>query len=307
MKEVDGEAVPVAKKRQSPSGFTWLPAGVGRFFFNPITTKFYIAIFCINLLLIIMNPQLLPAYQDLFLFDVMTFNMLLYMGISLLLIIMHEFGHILAVRSHDLPAALEVGRRLVFVVFQTDLTCAWQLAPEQRNKLYLAGICFEQVIVLIAFVIQLAVGEQTLISGVLALVVLDIFIKTIYQCCFYMKTDMYYLCENMTGSYNLMENGKQYLRKWIPFIKQDSTTETFAGEAKTVRLYALFYSIGLILTAGLFLFYFIPQIGYAYAQTLPELLDPTGNPLFWDAVVFVGQTFLLGGLFLYAWRKPGTS
>lgn len=47
-----------------------------------------------------------------------------------------------------------------------------------------------------------------------------------------MKTDMYYLCENMTGSYNLMENGKQYLRKWIPFIKQDSTTETLQGKRK---------------------------------------------------------------------------
>ncbi|GAA0428170.1 hypothetical protein GCM10008983_00530 [Lentibacillus halophilus] len=307
VKEVDGETVPLTKQEPLPSGFTWLAASVGRFFFNRFTMKLYIVIVLVNLWLMFMNPQLVPAYQDLFLFDAMTLNMLLYMGISLLLVLMHEFAHILAVRSYDLPATLDVGRRLFLVVFETDLTCAWKLAPQQRNRLYLAGICFEQVMVLIALVIQLAVSGSTLVSGIFALVVLDIFIKTIYQCCFYMKTDLYYLFENMTGSYNLMENSQQYLRKWIPFMKQDSTTEAFAGEATTIRLYALFYSIGLLLTFGVFLFYFIPQAVYAYAETLPELLDPVGNPLFWDAAVFVGQTVLLGGLYIYAWRKPRAS
>ena len=32
-----------------------------------------------------------------------------------------------------------------------------------------------------------------------------------------MKTDIYYVFENMTGCYNLMESGKQYLHKWLPF------------------------------------------------------------------------------------------
>ena len=81
------------------------------------------------------------------------------MLISLVLIIIHEFGHILAIRSYDLPAKLGIGNRLIFVVFETDLTSAWRLAPRQRNILYFAGMSFEQVVVLIALTLQLLFPE----------------------------------------------------------------------------------------------------------------------------------------------------
>ncbi|MBP1949926.1 peptidase [Virgibacillus litoralis] len=308
VKEIDGETLQVTKNNDSPRGFTWLSPKVGQFFFNKVTTKLFMAIIILNILLVIVNPQLLPTYQDLFIFDAMTFNILTFMGISLLLIVTHEFGHILAVRSHGLPAKLEVGHRLLFVVFQTDLSPAWKLPPKQRNVLYLAGICFDQLMILIAFTLKLSFPEaSSLFIGILGVVVLDIFIKTIYQCCFYMKTDIYYLCENLTGCYNLMENGRQYLSKWLPFIKQDSSTETFEDEARIVRIYSFFYLGGVLLTFSIFIIYFIPQLYYAYSQTLPELLHPGGNPFFWDAVVFLGQTILIGSLLIYSWHKSNTS
>ena len=51
--------------------------------------------------------------------------------------------------------------------------------------------------------------------GIFSIIVLDIFIKFIYQCCFYMKTDVYYVVENVTGCYNLMESGKIYLSSFF--------------------------------------------------------------------------------------------
>ncbi|MGP4108663.1 PqqD family protein [Virgibacillus sp. L01] len=308
VKEIDGEEVQVTKKNDSPQGFTWLSPKVGQFFFNKVTKKLFMAIIILNILLVISNPQLMPTYQDLFIFDAITFNILTFMGISLLLIMIHEIGHILAVRSHGLPAKLDVGHRLLFVVFQTDLSPAWKLSPKQRNVLYLAGICFDQFMILIAFILKLSFPEaNSLFIGILGIVILDIFIKTIYQCCFYMKTDIYYLCENLTGCYNLMENGRQYLSRWLPFIKQDSTTETFEDEAKFVRMYSVFYICGILLTFSIFIIYFIPQAYYAYSQTLPELLHPGGNPYFWDAVVFLGQTILMGSLLIYSWHKSNSS
>ncbi|MFZ3579969.1 peptidase [Virgibacillus sp. DJP39] len=307
-KEIDGVAVQITKQNQSPEGFIWLSPRVGRFVFNKITTKLFATIICINILLLIMNPQLLPNYQDLFLFDAMMFNVLTYMGVSLLLILIHEFGHILAVRSHNLPAKLEVGHRLFLVVFETDLSPAWKLSPRQRNSLYLGGICLDQLVIFITFAISLIFLEgNSFITGILALIILDIFIKTIYQCCFYMKTDLYYLFENLTGCYNLMENSKQYLSKWFPFIKKDSTTQTFEDEEKFVRLYGIFYICGVLLTFGLLLFYFIPQALYAYSETLPELMNPIGNPYFWDALIFLGQTMVMIGLLIYSWNKSKRS
>ncbi|MRH44535.1 peptidase [Aquibacillus halophilus] len=303
IKEIDGEAIQVTKKNQTPTGFKWISPQVGRLFFNRVTIKLYIAIIFINIFLIVLNPKLLPGYRDIFLFEAMTLNILTYMGISLLFIIIHEFGHILAVRAHNMPAKLEIGHRLLFIVFETDLTTAWKLKPKQRNVLYLAGICFDQLILFSALSLKLLYPENSILTGFLAIVILDLFIKFIYQCCFYMKTDLYYVLENMTGCYNLMENGRDYLSNWIPFMKKDSTTEAFEGEGSVIRIYSLFYILGLLFTFCLFGFYFVPQAFYAYAQTLPELLHPGGNPYFWDAVVFLGQSILMVGLLLYSWIK----
>ena len=227
------------------------------------------------------------------------------MLISLVLIIIHEFGHILAIRSYDLPAKLGIGNRLIFVVFETDLTSAWKLAPRQRNILYFAGMSFEQVIVLVALTLQLLIPEaNAILIGILGIVVFDIFIKTLYQCCFYMKTDIYYFIENSTGCYNLMESGKHYLSRWLPFLRSDSNdVETFDGEQRIIRMYSVFYIVGILLSLSLLVFYFLPQAYYAYSQVFSNLLWSTTPSAFWDAIAFLGQTVLLLALLVYSKRK----
>ncbi|MCM3711940.1 peptidase [Sporosarcina luteola] len=305
VQEIDGEKTTLKKESQASSGFTWLPSSVGRFFFNGITNKIYVILLLINISLIVWNPGLFPHYKDIFIFDSMMLNIVAYMLISLILIIVHEFGHILAIRSYDLPATLGIGNRLIFVVFETDLTSAWKLAPRQRNILYFAGMSFEQVVVLIALTLQLLIPEaNSILLGFLGIVVLDIFIKTLYQCCFYMKTDIYYFVENSTGCYNLMESGKKYLSKWLPFLKSDSVdAETFDGEQRIVRMYSLFYIAGILLSFSLIVFYFLPQAYYAYSQVFSNLLSSSTPSAFWDAIAFLGQTVLLLGLLVYSKRK----
>ncbi|MFV8829603.1 peptidase [Alkalihalobacterium sp. APHAB7] len=304
IKEVDGVTVEVKKSRPVESGFTWIPSSVGRVFFNRFSNKLYVGLLAVNVLFLIVNPQSFPSYKDIFLFETVMPSLLLWMGVSLVLVLIHEFGHILAVRSYDLPAKLGIGHRLFFVVFETDLTPAWKLAPKQRNRLYFGGLCFDQLMLFIALSLQLFFGvNHGLIAGILGLVVLDIFIRTIYQCCFYMKTDLYYVFENCTGCYNVMENGRKLLSQWLPWIKSPPATETFAGEEKTVKLYSIFFVTGILLTCSLFLFYFIPQTIYAFTKILPGFLQPISDPVFWDAAVFVGQFVLILGLLLYSWIK----
>ncbi|MCG7345506.1 peptidase [Sporosarcina sp. ACRSL] len=305
VQEVDGEKLPQKKESQGSGSFTWIPSSVGRFFFNRVTNKIYLILLLINISIFVMNPGLFPHYQDIFLFDSMMLNIITYMLISLVLIIIHEFGHILAIRSYDLPAKLGIGNRLIFVVFETDLTSAWKLAQRQRNILYFAGMSFEQAIVVIALTILLLLPEaNAILIGILGIVVFDIFIKTLYQCCFFMKTDIYYFIENSTGAYNLMESGKQYLSKWLPFLRSDiSEAETFDGEQRIIRMYSIFYIVGILVTLSLFIFYFLPQAYYAYSQVFSNLLSPTTSSAFWDAIAFFGQTVLLVGLLVYSKRK----
>lgn len=266
VQEVDGLRVEGEKEKQKAaskkaSGFLFIPVWVGRLFFNRIMNKVYLFLLFLNILILVLNPSFFPHYQDIFLFDSMILNIVTYLLISLVFILVHEFGHVIAIRAHDLPAKLSIGNRLIFIVFETDLTSAWKLAPKQRNTLYFAGMSFEQVILFLTFCVMLLFPDINLI-GFLGIIVFDIFIKTLFQCCFYMKTDMYYIVENLTGSYNLMENAKAYLRS---LFRKDGDSkkgnqQMFQGEEKVVRMYSMFYIAGVLLTFLLFIMYFLPQM-----------------------------------------------
>ncbi|WP_042146768.1 hypothetical protein [Paucisalibacillus sp. EB02] len=304
VKEIDGVQVTAAKQTRTSNGFEWISPKVARLFFNKVSNKIYMMLLILNVLFIILNPELLPNYKDVFLFDSMMFNMLLYVSISLVLILIHEFGHILAIRSFNLPAKLDIGNRLFLVVFEADLSAAWKLPSRNRNPLYFAGMSFEQVVIFISFIITLYFAEaNSLLTGILGIVIFDILVKTVYQFCFYMKTDMYYIIENISGHYNLMENVLQYLRRWLPFIKKDTTTEAYQNELIGIRIYSTFYLVGILTTFLLIGIYVLPQAIYAYSNSIANLLESPANPLFWDSIVFLGLTILMVGLLLYARLK----
>lgn len=308
--EIDGV---VLKRKMEPinstglnnsTGYTWIPPGVGKFFFNKITVKLYMAFLATSVALLILKPQLFPRYQDLFVFDLMIVNVAAWLIITFLLVILHEFGHVLAVRSEGLPARIELGHRLFFVVLETDMSQVWKLPAEKRNKLYLAGMYFDMAVLFIVLTAQFFISEESVIlTGLLKLVVLDTFIRLVYQAAVFMKTDLYYVFENWTGCYNLMENGQNYLSKWLPLLKV-SRTETFAGEEKVVRGYAIFYLAGVLLTAAITAYYYIPQLIFSINHImLPGLTEPLNSLRFWDSVVFLLQIILMLGLLLYSWSK----
>ncbi len=243
VQSIDGKIIEMKKENHKIRGFEWIPAKVGKLLFNRVTSKLYFLVFMMNILFLVLNPKLLPTYQDMFVFDVMIWNVLIYAVLSLILLLIHEMGHVLAIRSHNLPTNWNIAHRLMLVVMETDLTAAWKLPNHRRNILYLGGMCFDQVLLFTALSWKLTLpNDELILHGILSMIALDIFIKTIYQCCFYMKTDLYFVFENISGCYNLMENAKQHLREWLPFIKEDTTTTVYQEEKRTVRLYSYFFS-----------------------------------------------------------------
>ncbi|MFC4402927.1 peptidase [Gracilibacillus xinjiangensis] len=305
VKEIDGNEVKHEKADTTPQGFSWLPAKLGKFFFHRGSVFILFLVIFINILYIFMQPEYIPNYQDIFIFDSLVLSILFFMFISLIIILIHELGHILALRAHNLPTNLGICHRLyILLVFETDMATAWKLPPKERNLLYLGGIYFDQWILAIALTCKFFLPiEGTMLNSILSIIVLDIFIKTIYQCCFYMKTDLYYLFENLTGCYNIMENSQQILSRWLPFIKGNNQTEAFKEEKVYVRLYAIFYVIGVSVTLALFIFYVIPQFLYIFSKLIPALGSPSGNPYFWDAVLFILPTMIIMAVLVYSWIK----
>ncbi len=303
--EIDGVKIDIKEQEKQTQGFLWISPKVGKFFFNQITYLIYGVLFIVNLFLVVANPSFFPYYQDLFIFDYMFMNILVWLGISFVLVLIHEFGHVLAMRAFNLPTRLEVGHRLFLVVFETDMGAVWKLPSKDRNVLYIAGLCFDIVILFLALMCQLLFsGSSGIFLSVLSVMVLDTFIRMVYQCCIYMKTDFYYVFENVSGCYNLMENAQYRLRKLVPFLKPAAKEEvTFTDERRTVFIYSIFYVIGVGLTIFLFAIYYIPQLLFAWKKVVPGFSAGIGTLPFWDAAIFTLQILIVLLLLLYSWRK----
>jgi putative peptide zinc metalloprotease protein len=298
VESIDGVTIEVKNHERAKLSFTRIHPAFGKFFFNKVTKGLYILLFLLNLFIFIMNPHLFPHYKDIFIFDVMFQNILCWVLIGGVLALIHEMGHILSIRSYNLPTKLTVGHRLFLVVLETDLSLGWKLSSRQRITLYLSGICFDNVLLFLALLIQLLIPNTTEVyQSLLAFIVLDIVIRFIYQCCVYMKTDFYYVLENLTGSHNLMENAKALL------LKRREAITIFKGEKRIIYTYSVFYLLGIILSIALLIFYYLPQVIYALLKIVPGFQEPVGSIPFLDSVFVVLQIALVFVLLLRSWGK----
>jgi putative peptide zinc metalloprotease protein len=301
---IDGKTIPRgAQENKQLGGLEWISPNLGRFFFNQYSSFFYCLVILATIIVLVLKPELFPAYGDVFLFDIMLLNLIAFLTLTFFFVVVHEFGHVLAVRAEGLPTKIELGHRLFFVVLETDMSRVWSLRPEKRYRLYLAGVYFDSVVLFLALMVQILFVEHYLAVGIAKIIVLSTFIRIIYQFCVYMKTDMYYVLENWSGCYNLLENGKMLLKKWIPFLPTDKNAPLFDGEERSVRPYALFYLLGVMLTIVITVFYNFPLIVHAAILVLPGFIEPASSIQFWDATAFSLQFILMFGLLTYSWSK----
>jgi hypothetical protein len=286
--QLDGEKIEKKHISKEPSGMLWVSPKLGRFFFNKFTVLLYSVILVLNIVIFIVHPSLFPHRDDIFVFDIMFVNVIFWMAFSFLFVLIHEFGHVLAIRAHNLPTKMEIGHRMFFVVLLTDMSSIWRLPPKDRNILFLAGLYFDSILLFLALITQLFFpNSSNFIIGLVHLATFDIVLRMIFQCCIYMKTDLYYVFENISGCYNLMENAKQAINKRLSFLKLQQMDEViFSGEKRTVSFYTLLYFLGFVITIFLYFHYYIPEIIHVGEQILPGFINSPTSLLFWDAVVF---------------------
>jgi putative peptide zinc metalloprotease protein len=298
VEEIDGSLIELKEKEREKLGLTVISPNLGKVFFNNKLKLTYIILFLLNISLLIINPDLFPHFKDVFIFDVMFQNIILWFIIGGILVLFHELGHILAIRAHDLPTKLEVGHRLFFIVLETDLSLGWKLSSKERIFVYLSGMCFDNVVLFLALIAQILFpNAPEIFTSLMAFVVLDVVIRLIYQCCVYMKTDLYYVLENLTGCHNLMENTKEFI------FKRQEAINVFKGEIKTIKIYSVFYFLGLALSFLLFVCYYIPQLAYTLIKVTPGLKSSIYSVEFLDSVVVLGQFVIVLGLLTYSWTK----
>lgn len=305
--KIDNEIVrPTIKKsdqqeREISQGLSYT---LGKLLFSKPMLVVYTLLFILNISIFILNPSVFPSYMDIFIFDSMSLNILNLALVTLFIITFHELGHVLAVRKYNLPTKLGIGHRLFLVVVETEMTHVWKLSRRQRNVPFLAGMCFDQILLFLALIAQIFLpGGHYIFLGVAGVIVFEVFILFIYQCCFYMKTDVYYVLENMLGSYNLLENSKEWLNRGFQKLTRTRNQYSNSSVSKIVKSYAIFYVLGMLISLGLAILFFIPQLYYSISASLQHLSYPMSNGLFWDGVIFLLNLSIMLLLLLYSWYR----
>ena len=272
------------------------PNRLGRFLFRtPFILVYFAAIAC-WITLFITRPDLLPELHSMHMVESMTVNVIIWAGVSLGLLAMHEFSHFLAARSYDVSASYGFGHRLYFLVLETDISEVWKLPPRKRIIPYIAGMLNDSVMLSLTLIIRMVYPEMNdLLYEILELASLYLCVMLVFQTFVFMKTDLYYVLETALGALNLKERTHEWMKGLFRRRREKEVT--------AVKVYSFFYLAGLAFSVWLFFNVMIPQFLHFLEHGRDYLSYPVTDYYFWDGVLFLllnGATLVL---LFYSWMR----
>lgn len=177
----------------------------GRVVFGPVGMLVQVAIVLAALVVLVRRPELRPTYRDYVPFSSPLASLLTTMALSLLLAVIHEMAHKLGAARLGLYARISFGRRLFFIVAQTDLTGLWALPRRQRFLALVAGMLSNLAIAALVVFGEVWWGDSlgaTATAIARAVVMINVG-SIIAQSAVYLRTDFYAILLVISGSRNL--------------------------------------------------------------------------------------------------------
>jgi len=247
----------------------------------------YTIVIAIGGIILVVNPQFLPTFSDFMFVDSYTAVLLTTFAVSWLFVFKHEFYHLAAAKSLGLDAQFRISHRLYFVVAETDITSVWTVPREKRYRVYFAGI-LSDLATISFFIIVLWIfrGSNHIVLRFLETMVLLQTISLVWQCLFFMQTDVYYIITNYFNCKNLFGDTLAFLsnllnRVWHRFPHHDLSAIP-EGEMRIIKRYAVFFVSGNVVAIGFLLFYLVPSIGRVLFRISGEVKTS------YDSVAFMG-------------------
>lgn len=279
--DLDGEKPrPPSLRRLRPGHVAWL-------FSTPAWLSGLIATvagFCIAAPL-----HALPTTSAFFIVRDQGVNLLLVTAIAMAMIALHEFCHLAAARAAGVDAWFGWGTRLAFLVAQTAVPGLWMARRRARVKVYAAGVGCDLLLSACAAVGAGVLGPGSFGGRVLEAVSLNGLVVVLLQFEFYMRTDVYFVIQDLTGCKRLFDDATAYLgylaaqrfRRSGSADRRDPRLSVPAGERRPVTVYAWIVLVGSAVTLTVFARYGIPVVAQVYLRSGRELVGgfTGGRPL----------------------------
>ena len=293
-------------------GKRWL-AGVGprlvRPFFGRVAWTCYavLALACATAFAAV--PALFPVpSRDAFAFGDTGLSAVLLAPLSVLTMALHECGHWLAARAIGLRARFGVDRRMMLLVFETDLTQLWSVPRRKRYGPLLGGMALD--VVLLALLLT---GRLLIHTGVLsaapvvdAVLAVGIYLKLaglLWQCMVFLRTDFYAVLVNLLGCHNLWRVKTLRLREAFGGLTTEQSAELAGASEADRRAAGWFRWLWLAGFAGVlawFAVFVVPVLVTVLRWTAGQVAAGPLTGGFWYgllcAAVLLGPYLLAAGL-----------
>jgi len=195
-----------------------------------------------------------------------------------------------------------IGRRLYFIVFETDLTGLWSIPAKARYLPYLAGMVadtiFFSVMTIIAGLTYVSGDPYSFPSAFCLAMAYSALLRLVWQFSFYLRTDIYYVITTALQCIGLQQITKCIiLNRFYRLIGRPDKVQDESHWPVRDRQVALWYIpvflLGYTISIGLFLFVGLP-ITYLYLAGIFNhlLYSAPLSSQFWDTTTFLALNVL---------------
>jgi putative peptide zinc metalloprotease protein len=190
----------------------WLRPGHVRWLLHPLAAVTAAGFAVAVVVMLVLHPALVPSYHVLVWSRHAGLVLAVDAAIAWTVILIHELAHLATARAAGAPARITLSTRLQFIAAQTDVSGVWAAPRRTRMAVYLAGmaanICNAGIFLLI---LGLA-DPHGLVRTLLAVAVAETLLVLPAQFMVFMRTDVYFVLQELTGCANLYADGSAYVR-----------------------------------------------------------------------------------------------
>jgi putative peptide zinc metalloprotease protein len=237
---VDGQ--PVDGPAPIRPTWPWLRPRHTRWTQSRVTAAITLALPVAALAVLAARPGLVPTYHDLLWSTDTSIILAGNAAVAWTIIMLHELAHLCTARAAGVPGKIGFGTRLQFLAVQTDVTGVWAQPRPVRLTVYLAGIAVNLAVSAVAILLRLVVDTPVL--GAIALIS-ALFVPT--QLLLFMRTDVYFVVQDLARCGNLYADGTSYARHLLLRKGPDPSVSLPRSERRAVRVYAPVLVVGTVL------------------------------------------------------------
>ncbi|MDX6719170.1 MAG: putative peptide zinc metalloprotease protein [Solirubrobacteraceae bacterium] len=251
----EDEAFATQAREPAEPVFRWISAAAARRMFGAPVLAACALVVGVAIALLVSDPGLMPGPGVLVFHHHLAALSLAMFVVTMVGVLVHELGHLLAARASGVPARIGLGHRLWIVVAETDMTGIWMVPKRRRYLAFLAGPIIDVVCAALLLGVLWAdrhgwIGLSTLMEQLTGAVLLSYLLRVLWQCFVFVRTDFYFVIATALDCKSLLADTEDLLRnRWAKLRRRAAVVDQSAippREMRAVRAYGVIWLVGRI-------------------------------------------------------------